>query len=142
MVTKTRIAGLLMALTALSAPLVYADNGAGDMRSWHQAGPREHLPSIAKVLGLSDDQVKQLKDLHDKQKTAMKGVFDQIKANREALNTEIVKAPVDMNKVNELQTQFKALQARGLLEPDFECIHAPTRGAWLRFSLNAPWQEL
>ena len=42
----------------------------------------------------------------------MKGVFEQIKANREAFDAEIVKATPDMNKVNEIQAQIKVLQGQ------------------------------
>ena len=67
---------------------------------------------FAKILNLSDDQVKQLKDRHKKQKEAMKSLFEQIKTNREALNAEIIKATPDMNKVNDIETQLKSLQSQ------------------------------
>jgi Spy/CpxP family protein refolding chaperone len=114
MLTKTKIAGLMVALMALSAPMVYADNGGGDMDShqagdWHH-GPKDHM--FAKILNLSDDQTKQLKDSYKKQKEAMKSLFEQIKTNREALNAEITKATPDMNQVNTIETQLKALQSQ------------------------------
>lgn len=67
---------------------------------------------MAKILNLSDDQVKQLKDGHQKQREAMKSLFVQIKSNREALNAEIVKATPDMSKVNDIETQLKTLQSQ------------------------------
>jgi Spy/CpxP family protein refolding chaperone len=115
--TKTKIAGLmvtLVALMALSIPIVYADNG-GDKDSWHQDGGWHHGPMghmMAKVLGLSDDQVKQIKDSREKQKTAMKALFEQMKTQREAFDAEIVKAAPDMNKINDIQTQIKTLQSQ------------------------------
>jgi Spy/CpxP family protein refolding chaperone len=119
MVTKTKIAGLILATAAvLASPMfVYADNGGGDKDSWHQDGGWHHGKDghmMAKVLGLTEDQVKQLKDIHQKQKEAMKSVFEQIKSNREAFNAEIVKAAPDMNKVNDLQAQFKTIQGQML----------------------------
>jgi Spy/CpxP family protein refolding chaperone len=115
MLTKTKIAGLVVALMALSAPMVYADNGAGDKDSWHQGddmhhGQHEHM--LAKILNLSDDQVKQLKDIHQKQKEAMKSTFEQMKSNREAFEAEIVKATPDMGKINDIETQIKTLQSQ------------------------------
>ena len=104
MLAKTKIAGLMVALMTLSVPLVYADNG-----DFHHG---QHEQMMAKVLNLSDDQVKQLKDIWEKSKASMKAVHEQMKANREALDAEIVKSAPDMNKVNDLQTQFKALQAQ------------------------------
>jgi Spy/CpxP family protein refolding chaperone len=115
MLAKTKIAGLAMALMVLSVPMVYADNGMGDGDSSHQAGDwlhgqQDHM--MAQVLNLSDDQVKQLKDSQQKQKEAMKSLFEQMKANREAFNAEIIKATPDMNKINDVQTQIKTLQAQ------------------------------
>lgn len=115
--TKTKIAGLIVALMALSVPMVYADNGGGDRDSWHQDGDWHHGPKdhmIAKILDLNDVQVKQLKEIHKKQKEAMKAVFDQVKFNREALSAEIAKTAPDMNKVNEIQTQLKALLSQAV----------------------------
>lgn len=117
MVTKTKIAGLMVAIMALSIPMVYADNGMGDKDSWHQGGDWHHGPMdqmIDQILNLSDAQVKQLKDIHKKQKEAMQSFFEQIKANKEVFNAEIIKATPDMNKLNDIDTQLKALQSQML----------------------------
>ena len=119
MLAKTKIAGLVVALMALSVPMVWADNGdvkptpqadashqSGD---WHH-GKHEHM--MAKILNLSEDQEKQLKDIKQKQKETMKSVFEQIKTNREAFEAEIVKATPDMNKINDAQTQIKTFQSQ------------------------------
>jgi len=108
MSAKTKIAGLMVALMALSVPMVYADNGPGD-KDWHH-GQGERM--MAKILNLSDDQVKGLKDIHQKEKEAMKSAFKQMKSNREAFNAEIVKATPDMSKINDIQAQIKTLQAQ------------------------------
>jgi Spy/CpxP family protein refolding chaperone len=121
----TKIAGVMIGLAVLSAPLAHADDMDGGKKGGHHDGDwREHHDDMmAKVLGLNQDQVKQLKDLHEKQKASMKGTFEQIKSNREAFEAEIVKAAPDMNKINDLQTQLKTLQGQmadshlnGLLE--------------------------
>jgi len=115
MLVKTKIAGLAVALMALSAPMVWADSGVApdsshkDGGDWHH-GQHEHM--MAKILNLSDDQVKQLKDSKEKQKTAMKSVFEQMKSNREAFDAEIIKATPDMTKINDLQTQIKTIQSQ------------------------------
>lgn len=66
----------------------------------------------AQVLSLTDAQQKQLKDIKQKKWEAKKSAFEQMKSNREAFNQEIMKAVPDMTKVNELQTQLKALQSQ------------------------------
>jgi len=112
MLSKTKVLGLMLAATMVftSSMLVYAENGA-EQKDWHQ-GKKDHMHMMAKILNLSDDQEKQLKDSHQKQKEAMKAIFTQIKSNREAFSAEIVKATPDMNKVNDLQTQIKTLQSQ------------------------------
>jgi len=119
MVSKSTITGFMVALMALSVPLVYADTG--DVKSapaaetsdkdggWHH-GSKDHM--MGKILNLSEDQEKQLKDSKEKQKEAMKSVFEQMKTNREAFDAEIVKAAPDMAKINDLQTQIKTVQAQ------------------------------
>ena len=69
MAVKTKIAGLVMAVMALSAPLVYADN-SGDDKDFHQDGAWHHGDGdhlLAKVLNLNEDLVKQLKDFKKKE---------------------------------------------------------------------------
>ena len=117
MSAKLKIAGLMMVVVVSVAPMVYADNGMGNMGdkdghhdgAWHH-GPMDHM--MAKLLNLSDDQVKQLKALHETQKDAMKAVFEQMKTSKESLNDEIIKATPDMTKVNTIVTQLKALQSQ------------------------------
>jgi len=112
MLSKVKIAGLMMVLTAFCMPSVYADNG--DMKSaqgvhqdgdWHHA-QRERM--TAQILNLSEDQQKQLKESHEKQKEAMKSIAEQLMASKEAFDAEIVKATPDMNKINSIQSQIKA----------------------------------
>ncbi len=116
MLAKTKILGLMMATAALLiAPrLVWADNAVVPVASpqegnWHQAH-EEHM--MVKILNLSEDQAKQLKDIKQKQRDAKKGIFEQMKANREAFEAEIVKSTADMSKINDLQAQLKAIQSQ------------------------------
>jgi Spy/CpxP family protein refolding chaperone len=116
MLGKTKILGvMLVTAVVMNLPMwVYADNSGGD-RDWHQDGRLHHGDGeqmVAKVLNLSEDQVKQLKDLHQKQRESMKSVFAQMKSNREAFNAQIIKATPDMNKVNDLQAQLKTIQSQ------------------------------
>ena len=108
MLTKTRITGLMVALMALSAPVVFADT-APQKGGWHH-GKEAHM--MFKILNLTEDQEKQFKDLKQKQKEAMKTVFEQMKSNKEALEAEIAKATPDMTKINSIQAQIKAIQAQ------------------------------
>ena len=108
MTPKTMIAGLTVGLMALLAPVVYANEGG-----WHGGGGwHQDKEKIAKVLNLTADQKKQFEDIRKKQKEAMKGIFEQIGANREAFDAEIAKASPDMNKINDLQGQLKTIQGQ------------------------------
>jgi Spy/CpxP family protein refolding chaperone len=118
MKTRTMIAGLAAALMVLSVPFVYADNGPGDDGgSWHQGGGWHHGDGehmFAKVLDLSDTQVKQLKAIHEQQRQAMKSTMEQMKSIKEAFDAEIVKSSPDMNKINSVHSQIKTLFAQML----------------------------
>jgi Spy/CpxP family protein refolding chaperone len=113
MLAKKTITGLLVALMSVAAPIVWADNGP-DADSSHQKGwhHENHEQMLKKVLNLTDDQVKQLKDSRETQMKTMKSVFEQMKSNREAFDAEIVKATPDMSKINDIQAQLKTIQAQ------------------------------
>ncbi len=67
---------------------------------------------IYSQLNLTDDQRKQLEDNKQRHMDQKKASFDQIRSYREALNQELMKPQLDMDKINQLQSQFKALQAQ------------------------------
>ncbi len=105
---------MMVTLMALSAPMVYADNG-GDKDSWKQDGDWQHAKHehmTAKILNLSETQEKQLKDIRHKQKEAMRSTFEQMKADMVAFEAEIIKAAPDMSKVNDIQAKLKTIQSQ------------------------------
>ena len=121
MIAKTKIAGLMVAVMVLSAPMVWADNGCFRRLLLNRMAiciravvgiTVEKAHMMAKILNLSEDQEKQLKDIRQKQKEAMKSIFEQMKSNREAFEAEIVKATPDMSKINDIQTQIKTIQSQ------------------------------
>jgi Spy/CpxP family protein refolding chaperone len=109
MSVKTQLTGLMVAMMALSAPMVYADMGPGPE---HGDGGWHHKKDYAAILNLSETQVTQLKAIQDQQKGVMKNTFDQLKTNRQAFDSEIAKATPDMSKINDLQAQLKAVQGQ------------------------------
>jgi Spy/CpxP family protein refolding chaperone len=119
MLRKIKFLGLILASTfALTTPMmVYADDSDGNKdnthqaEGWHHGG---HDKMMAKILNLTDDQQKQLKENWKKQKEAMKGVFGQMKTAKEAFDAEIVKASPDMSKISTIQNQIKTLQSQML----------------------------
>jgi Spy/CpxP family protein refolding chaperone len=116
-ITKARIIGVLMtAVLALSVPVVYADNGnGGNFRDGHWGKQCHYMKGKScHKLNLTDDQKKQLKDIWQKQREAMKATFEQIKANREALTNELLQTTPDVNKINDLKSKMEALGAQML----------------------------
>jgi len=114
---------MLAAAVVLMGPVAsYAEGEMGDMMKPSPAGEPSHegwkdhhaqeAKMMAQVLVLSEDQQKLLEDNHQKQQDAMKAAFEQMKTNKEALDAEIIKAVPDMKKVNDLQTQLKAIQSQ------------------------------
>ena len=73
-ITKAGITGILMsAVLALSAPVVYADNGNGGNfgdGGWGQHG-HYMKGKFCHKLNLTDDQKKQMKDIWQKQREAI-----------------------------------------------------------------------
>jgi len=114
---KTTVTSLILAL-GLTIPLLsYADApmpAAGDapqaMEEHH--GMHDPMHMMGKILNLTPDQEKQLKDLWKTQHEAMKTTMESLKSNREAFEAEIVKANADMSKVSDLENQLKTLQGQ------------------------------
>ena len=116
-ITKAGITGILMsAILALSASVVYADNGnGGNFGDGHGDKQGHYMKGkFCHKLNLTDDQQKQLKAIWQKQREAMKATFKQIKANKEALTNELLQTKPDVNKINDLKSKMKALGAQML----------------------------
>lgn len=124
--TKGKMTGLVMIVVlVLSASVVRADNGNGGNFASGQSGGQS-APSQEKHewkhgkmkgkffhhLNLTEEQKKQLEGNWQKEREAMKIIFEQIKSNREALDQELAKLTPDMNKINDLQSQWKTLQSQ------------------------------
>ena len=115
--TKARIIGVLViALLALSAPVVYADNGNGGNFGNGDSEHHGHYGEgkFCHKLNLTDNQKKQMKDIWQKQKEAKKTAFAQIKADREALTNELLQTIPDVNKINDLKSKLEVLGAQML----------------------------
>ena len=116
-ITKAGITGILMsAILALSASVVYADNGnGGNFGDGHGDKQGHYMKGkFCHKLNLTDDQQKQLKAIWQKQREAMKATFKQIKANKEALTNELLQTTTDVNKINDLKSKMEALGAQML----------------------------
>ena len=103
---------------SLAMPVVYADN-VGNCTSEQrpflqkmQERRGKKARGIYSQLNLTEEQKKQLEDNRLKHREEMKVAFDGMRHYKEALNQEFMKPNLDMNKVKEIQSQVKALQAK------------------------------
>jgi Spy/CpxP family protein refolding chaperone len=65
-----------------------------------------------KELNLSEEQIKQIETNKQKQKELSKTLRDQIRSQREVMRQELMKAELDMGKIDVIQTQLKTLYAQ------------------------------
>ena len=124
MTTKFNIvAALLTAVVIVSVPILYASVGNGGNvnavsgeRSCKHGKKQGHCrfkdARTFQKLNLTEAQEKQMQGIWKQKREAMKAVFEQVKTSREALNTELEKPTVDMNRINALQGQLKGLAAQ------------------------------
>jgi Spy/CpxP family protein refolding chaperone len=79
----------------------------GKMHEWRE----KKIQNIYAQLNLSDAQKKTLEENKATSRQKMKSVFEKMKPLRDSLNQELMKAELDMNKINEIQSQIKAVQS-------------------------------
>ena len=63
-------------------------------------------------LSLTDEQKKQLEDNKQKNREKRKALFEKMRSYKDALNKELMKSNLDVNKINVIQAQFKVLQSQ------------------------------
>jgi Spy/CpxP family protein refolding chaperone len=93
------VAALSLAQAQDSGP----DSSASKMR------PGQRIQEIFKQLNLTDDQKSQLEANKKQHRAIMEKSREDIKAAKDALKEELMKAQLDMPKINELQAEVKAL---------------------------------
>ena len=101
----------------LTVPVAHAANAdnlksdpAGFSQKRHE-GKEGRSQEIFNELKLSDQQKQQLDDNKAKSRKQMEATLEKMRSFREALNQELMKSALDMNKINEIQVQIKAVQA-------------------------------
>ena len=102
-------------------PFVYAEDGKksppGPSSEHSSFSHNRHekwdkkVQEIYNQLNLTAEQKKQLDDNKQKHREKMKASFEKMRSYKEALNQELMKADLDMSKINAIQDQFKTLQS-------------------------------
>ena len=114
---RKRIFVSLVIINLLVLPSAYA-NDAADPSSEHEGrshrrgdGMWKKIQQIHDQLNLSEEQKKQLDENKSKSKAQMKDLFEKKRSLRTAMRQELMKPELDMNKINDIQTQLKASQS-------------------------------
>ena len=116
---KNSLFGYVFAAGLLVAPLAHAHetgdavsgHGVKPMHKWHEM-KEKRTQKIYAQLNLTDEQKKQLEDNKQKNREQKKALFKQMKSSKETLVQEFMKPDLDMNKINAIHAQIKALQAQ------------------------------
>ena len=107
---------LIVAAFILSAPVVYANDGAAcakDEKGWTKEKDARQQ-ELYKDLNLTDAQKKSLEENKAKHKDQMKALFTEMKEKRLLIQKELKKETLDMEKINQLNNDLKKLQAQML----------------------------
>ena len=113
-----KIFAYVFVLGFLLAPAVHADSDGNSSSEYSDAFQKRHgrmekkIQEIYNQLSLTDEQKTQLENNKQKNREKRKALFTKIRSYKDALNKELMKTNVDMNKVNDIQSQFKALQSQ------------------------------
>ena len=99
-------------------PAAYANEAAysSDEHSGYAHRKHERMgkkgEEIYNQLNLTQDQKKQLEANKQKHRENMEAVFEKMKSYKEDFNHELMKSTLDMNKINEIHSQFKTVQSQ------------------------------
>lgn len=88
--------------------------GEGQTSNWEERSAKweSKREEIYKKLGVTQEQAAQLKAQKAQHREGMKGLFQEIKAKREALGAELQKDTISLEAIHAVHNDLKALNAR------------------------------
>ena len=108
--TKFRhiLVGIIGLFFFAALSLAHAENpeASGQSPKWHSG---QRIQEVFNQLNLTDDQKKQLEANKQQHRSRIESMRQEMKANKKALQEEIMKPQLDMAKVNSLHQQTKVL---------------------------------
>jgi len=108
-------AALAAVVFGASAGIARADDPA-EKPSFNKEAMKERWQAkreaMHKELGITSEQAGQLEAQKKEHRESMKGLFDEIKAKRQALGAELQKQELDLPAVQKVHNELKALNAR------------------------------
>jgi Spy/CpxP family protein refolding chaperone len=101
---------LFLSAAALRVP-AFGEEKRGSDKKWEEKR-EERGKKMAKELGLSADQEKQLKDSRKAHREKGEELRKEMQGKREAMKAELEKPSLDMSRINSLQAEIKDLQGK------------------------------
>ncbi len=74
----------------------------------------EKMQEIYRQLNLNEEQQKQLADNKLSGQTKKKTLYKELRLHKENLNRELMRANLDMKRINDIQSKIKDLQVQGV----------------------------
>jgi Spy/CpxP family protein refolding chaperone len=109
---KRVLFGFLGAYLFAVLSLAQAQNVPAAEGSSQKLHSGQRIQEIYSQLNLTDDQKKQLEANKQQHRAKMESARQVMKANREALQEELMKTQLDMPRIEEIHGQIKSLQAQ------------------------------
>jgi len=92
--------------------LAHAQNAPEPDASFQKEHSGKHIQEIYKQLNLTDDQKQQLDTIKQQHRARMVSSRQELKADKETLQQELMKPQLDMSKINAIHNQIKSLQSQ------------------------------
>jgi Spy/CpxP family protein refolding chaperone len=91
-----------------------ASLGKDNLRSERYQKQEEKIRKIYRQLNLNEQQQKQLTDNKLSSQTKKKTLYKELRLHKENLNRELMRANLDMKRINDIQSKIKDLQVQGV----------------------------
>ena len=103
----------------LIVPIVSADEPVASLEKENLMSERhqkrdEKIQEIYRQLNLNEQQQKQLADNKLSSQTKKSALYKALRLHKENLNRELMRANLDMKKINDIQSKIKILQVEGV----------------------------
>ncbi len=103
------VAVLILGVCAI--PSAHADQKADRFSKKHERMEKK-IEEIYSQLNLTPEQKKEIENNKLANREKRKALFEKMRAQKEALNQELMKTDLDMAKITEIQNNIKALQSQ------------------------------
>jgi Spy/CpxP family protein refolding chaperone len=96
----------LMAMPLVHAEIAGPDSAPNNMR------PGQHIQEVFSLLNLTDEQKKQLEANKEQHRSKMESARQEMKTDKKALQEELMSSQLNMDRINQIHGQIKALMSQ------------------------------